>query len=130
MKVTPKNGSLVLFAIAGILVGCSGGSTDSSSTNTASTTPTTSPAAPSAPPASASSSAAAPDGATLFAQNCAGCHGDAGKGGKRAPTLAGGHKAADQVASIVAKGKGKMPAFGTRLKAAEIDEVAKYVSTL
>lgn len=49
-------------------------------------------------------------GAALFATNCAGCHGAAGAGGGIGPTLAGGPREGLGIASVIAAGKGAMPA--------------------
>ena len=70
------------------------------------------------------------DGAAVYADNCASCHGAAGEGG-RGPALAGGAvveafpEAADQVV-VVTDGQGGMPAFGDRLSAEEIDAVVEF----
>jgi alcohol dehydrogenase (cytochrome c) len=123
-----KRVSLFAFAAFGIMVGCSssGGDTAASSTSSAPAATTTSGATP---PAGASTTAAV-DGKSLFAQNCSGCHGDEGKGGKKAPVLAGRHLDATQVATTVTSGKGRMPAFGKRLSKDQIDALGQYVSTL
>lgn len=79
----------------------------------------------------------AAEGAPVFAENCAACHGEAGTGGREfgAPNLTdqiwlyGG--AADQVHASIARAHfGVMPAFGGRLTAPEIRKVAIYVNTL
>lgn len=49
-------------------------------------------------------------GKTLFAQNCAACHGAGGSGGGVGPTLAGAGLDAETVASTVQQGRGVMPA--------------------
>jgi mono/diheme cytochrome c family protein len=49
-------------------------------------------------------------GEAVFAENCSGCHGDAGRGGGVGPTLAGAHLDANTVASAVQQGRGVMPA--------------------
>jgi cytochrome c oxidase cbb3-type subunit 3 len=79
----------------------------------------------------------AASGAPIFAENCASCHGETGTGGRKfgAPNLSdqiwlyGG--AFDQVrASIASAHFGIMPAFGGRLSAPAVREVALYVNTL
>jgi len=142
MKVAVRNSALVAFALAGVLIGCSGGSGDSGATPPATTgaaaAPPTAPATPPAntppantPPAGGGATAStATDGATLFAQNCSGCHGDKGAGGKRAPTLAGSHTPEAKASEIVTNGKGRMPKFAGRLNKDQIDAIAKYVATL
>ena len=77
---------------------------------------------------------AAPDGAAVFANRCASCHGSDGGGGL-GPQLSGGRAAqrfpniADQI-GVIANGRGGMPAFGSRLSEAEIKAVAEYTRTL
>jgi cytochrome c oxidase cbb3-type subunit 3 len=80
---------------------------------------------------------AAKSGTALFAENCAACHGDAGKGGREfgAPNLAdslslyGG--SAEKVAAQIAKPKhGVMPAWGLKLGEAEVKQLAVYVHSL
>ncbi|PFG63545.1 cbb3-type cytochrome c oxidase subunit III [Thioclava sp. ES.031] len=93
--------------------------------------------------------AAAPDldaGKTLFADNCATCHGDAGEGVAGAfPPLHGSDVVklggAKAVTHIVMRGiggklnvngdgyEGQMPAFGSVLSDTEISEIASYVAT-
>ncbi len=92
-------------------------------------------AAPTAP-APAGAVAAAPDvpaavmeqGATIYANNCVACHGDAGQGGGGAvlanePTLADGVMVVRQILY----GGGFMPAFGPDLTDRRIAAVATYV---
>ncbi|MDR9449600.1 MAG: c-type cytochrome [Acidimicrobiia bacterium] len=62
-------------------------------------------------------------GATVWAQNCAGCHG--AKGGNVVPTSLS--KA--QLVSIVNNGKGTMPAFAW-LGSAQVNNVANYMLSL
>jgi len=74
------------------------------------------------------------DGAAVFADRCAGCHGSAGQGAL-GPKLSGGRAVerfpniADQIA-VITSGRGGMPAFGSRLSADEIRAVAEYTRTL
>jgi len=69
------------------------------------------------------------DGAPIYAQNCARCHGATGREG-RAPNLAeGGHTKAD-VVETVSNGSGRMPAFVGKLSAKEIEAVATFVTHL
>jgi mono/diheme cytochrome c family protein len=84
--------------------------------------------------ASASASATSqPDGAAMYASNCASCHKADGKGGGPFPALAGDAKvtAKDPTAIIVVTehGKGLMPAFKPRLSDAEIAAVITYIRT-
>jgi len=74
-----------------------------------------------------------PDGAQIFAQNCASCHANGGNIIRRGKNL---HKRAlkwhkkDSVSAITAlvkQGKYAMPAYGDRLSAQQIEAVAVYV---
>ena len=75
--------------------------------------------------------AAAPDGADLFAQNCAACHQPAGQGIAGAfPALAGNtfvQGPAPIVASTVLKGRAGMPSFSSDLTDDQIAAVLTYV---
>ena len=77
------------------------------------------------------------DGATIYADNCAACHGDEGKGGPEfgAPNLADaiwlfGSDMKSVVATITHSRGGVMPAWADRLTEAEIKQVAHYVHSL
>jgi cytochrome c oxidase cbb3-type subunit 3 len=82
---------------------------------------------------SASGGNASP-GATLFAENCARCHGSDGGGGI-GPQLSDGKvvkdfpKVSAQIA-LVRKGQDGMPGFGDQLSPAEIQQVVEYTRTL
>jgi len=78
--------------------------------------------------------AAGVDGAAVFGQSCAGCHGGDGSGGI-GPRLAGGRVVADfpdpqEQIAVVTNGRGGMPAFGERLSAEEIAAVVEYTRTV
>ena len=79
------------------------------------------------PPTNASGDAAA--GKTVFAQNCATCHGVAGTGGNGGPDLTSisSAKNLDAVQSQVENGGGGMPPFKGTLTQKQIDDVAAYV---
>jgi mono/diheme cytochrome c family protein len=74
------------------------------------------------------------DGAAIFGERCAGCHGGDGSGGI-GPRLAGGRvverfpDADDQVA-VVTEGRGGMPAFSGKLTDDEIAAVVDYTRTV
>ena len=74
------------------------------------------------------------DGAAVFSDNCAGCHGADG-GGNSGPPLDDGIVVAnfpdvqDQI-DVVTNGRGPMPSFGGRLSAEEIQAVVDYTRTL
>jgi cytochrome c6 len=77
--------------------------------------------------------ALAADGAALFNANCAQCH----AGGKNLVNSAKSLKKADlekyemysseAIIAQITKGKGAMPAFGKKLKAGQIEDIAAYV---
>ena len=80
-------------------------------------------------------------GKALYGQKCASCHGKQGEGVAKMATMRKakirnwGEVAAtsDTLAAwkkITTDGKGKMPAFKTKLSAGEMDSVMAYVATL
>jgi cytochrome c oxidase cbb3-type subunit 3 len=79
----------------------------------------------------------AADGAVVFEENCAACHGEAGEGNRDlgAPTLTdaiwlyGGDKDAITYTVVNARA-GVMPNWNTRLSEADIRSVAIYVHGL
>jgi mono/diheme cytochrome c family protein len=87
-----------------------------------------------AAPAAAVEAAGGVDGATVFGDNCATCHGGDGSGGI-GPRLAGGRVVtvypdpADQIA-VVTDGRAGMPAFGRKLTEEEIAAVVEYTRTV
>ena len=68
------------------------------------------------------------NGAAIYANSCARCHGDDGDGDK-GPALHGKGSTASIIRKV-ANGGRKMPSFKSRLSAAEIKAVANYVRTL
>lgn len=85
-------------------------------------------------PAVASPNTAAPNGAVIFENNCAGCHVNGGNIMRRGKNLKlkalqkNGVDSVEAIAQLVTHGKGLMSAYGDRLTAEEIAEVAKYVT--
>ena len=82
---------------------------------------------------------AADSGAQLFASKCAMCHGKAGaantpmaKNMKIKPFNSDDvQKQQDTELKItIEKGKGKMPAYGTKLSSTQIDDLVKYIRSL
>lgn len=80
---------------------------------------------------------AAKSGAAIYAENCAVCHGDDGKGGREfgAPNLADAlslyGNTASLIAAQIAKPKhGVMPAWGLKLTEAEVKQLTVYVHSL
>jgi len=84
--------------------------------------------------ADGSAAPAGPDGAAIFKQRCASCHGADG-GGSVGPQLNEGRMGekypdvADQIA-VVTNGRGEMPNFGSRLTPEEIAAVVEYTRTV
>lgn len=76
---------------------------------------------------STATAAAGPDGAKVFAGNCARCHGDQGVKDSRTPNLQ--TIALDKAGLVqsITKGRGHMPAFEDKLTAAEIAAVADLI---
>ena len=81
--------------------------------------------------------AAASTGQQLFAENCAACHGEDGKGGRDfgAPNLADQislyGNTLDKVAAQISKPKqGVMPAWGQKLDDAEVKQLTVYIHSL
>jgi cytochrome c6 len=80
------------------------------------------------------SPAAAQDAATTYKAKCAMCHGADGKGGKMgtrdfaSPEVKAETDA--QLTDIVTKGKGKMPAYGEKLKDTEIKDLVAHIRSL
>ena len=76
--------------------------------------------------------------ASSYKTNCASCHGPDGRGSAVGKSLhaADFHSAQvqqqsdDQLAGVIAEGRGNMPAFGTRLSKEQINALVKYVRTL
>ena len=72
---------------------------------------------------------------TLYVQNCARCHGSNGKANTalgrklKADDISGG-VGVNKTIRIVTNGKGHMPSFKRRLTAAQIAQIASFVSSL
>src|ERR1700722_18959549 len=66
------------------------------------------------------------DGAPLFSQNCARCHGATGTEG-RAPNLARGGDSRTEIIDKRTNGSGRMPAFASKMSGSEIEAVAEFV---
>lgn len=79
---------------------------------------------------SAATQTSAIDAAMLFANNCAGCHGEDGKGGFGSDLSSPAYKygrGAESVKSSIAEGRGgRMPAFSGQLSDAEIDALTEF----
>jgi cytochrome c6 len=89
--------------------------------------------------APASGGAAENDAAKVYAKNCVLCHAVDGSGsspsGKalKAKDLASSEvqkQSDEELMEVVAKGKGKMPAFGKKISAGEIKSLIAYIHAL
>lgn len=109
--------ALALFIVAG----CGDETTDGTTATTPAAPETTAATSPSSTPTQA-----AGDAATLFADNCAGCHAADGSGGN-GPDLRGEDNV-QGIAEQIREGGGSMPAFAGELTDAQIDELAAYVA--
>ena len=69
-------------------------------------------------------------GASVWSDNCAGCHGPEGTGANGGPNLVGNEQAMDleRVRAQVTNGGGGMPAFKDTLSEQQISDVAAYVT--
>jgi mono/diheme cytochrome c family protein len=127
-------GSLLAVAVA---VSACGGSSGSSSSSTDSTTApaTTEQATTSAPATSTAGgggAVTAAAGKKVFSANCGSCHtlADAGSSGNVGPNLDDLKPNQAAVVHQVTNGGGGMPSFASQLSKAEIQSVAKYVSSV
>jgi len=115
-----------------------GGNANGGSTTTPPTTQSTPPATTSTPEAGTTTTGAgaAPQanaqGKQVFTQSCGGCHTlkDAGTTGNVGPNLDDLKPDEATVQRQVTNGGGAMPAFKSQLTKAQIDAVAKYVSSV
>lgn len=76
------------------------------------------------------------DAPSLYVSNCARCHGADGKGDTQlgreydVPDLTTSRMSNARVQQIISKGKGDMPAFGKKLKAAQVTSLVNIVRSL
>ena len=90
---------------------------------------------PFSPGVTASRLSSSGEGAELFENNCARCHGSDGKGGK-GPNLASEKRQAkwkesdEKLVKKITKGGLFMPSFGKKLNPEEIQAIADHVRTL
>jgi cytochrome c6 len=77
-------------------------------------------------------------GAALYKTNCTSCHGPDGRGSAVGKSLHAAdfhspqvqQQSDDQLAGVIAQGRGNMPPFGTRLTKDQIDALVKYLRIL
>jgi mono/diheme cytochrome c family protein len=119
---------LVCLAVVALGVSACGGSGGSSSSSESA--PATSEPATTAAGATGAVTAAA--GKKVFTANCGGCHtlADAGSTGSVGPNLDDLKPDMATVVHQVTNGGGAMPAFAGQLSDAQIQSVAKYVSSV
>lgn len=76
------------------------------------------------------SAALVSQGAGLYAQACASCHGGGGAGGY-GPRLINTDQSGQELTAVIVHGvKGKMPAFGGKYSAPQIQAMVAYVQSL
>lgn len=76
--------------------------------------------------------------ASLYKTSCASCHGPDGRGSAVGKSLHAAdfhspqvqQQSDEQLAQVIAQGRGNMPPFGTRLSKDQIDSLVKYIRTL
>ena len=76
--------------------------------------------------------------ASLYKTNCASCHGPDGRGSAVGKSLHAAdfhspqvqQQSDEQLAAVIAQGRGNMPPFGSRLSKDQIDGLVKYLRTL
>lgn len=68
---------------------------------------------------------------SLYAANCAGCHGDKLQGSAAGPTLMdiAKRRSKEQLSTIIREGTGRMPAFGTALEGGAVNDIVSYLLT-
>ncbi len=68
---------------------------------------------------------------SLYAANCAGCHGEKLQGSAAGPTLIdiAKRRSKEQLATIIREGTGRMPAFGTALEGGAVNDIVNYLLT-
>ena len=123
-------GSMLVVAVAVSACGGSSGSSSSSSESTPATMEASTPA-PATTTAGAGGAVTAAAGEKVFKANCGGCHtlAAAGTSGNVGPNLDDLKPEMATVVHQVTNGGGGMPAFGSQLSKAQIESVAKYVSS-
>lgn len=68
---------------------------------------------------------------SLYAANCASCHGDDLKGSAMGPSLVDiiSRRSRDEILKVVREGTGRMPAFGAAIDGGAINDIVNYLVT-
>ena len=68
---------------------------------------------------------------SLYAANCAGCHGENRQGSAMAPSLADvvERRSRDQIVQIIKEGTGRMPAFASALEGRALNDIVNFLIT-
>jgi quinoprotein glucose dehydrogenase len=68
---------------------------------------------------------------SLYAANCASCHGDDRRGSAMAPSLigVGARRTPEQIAQIIREGTGRMPAFASALESRAVSDLVRFLVT-
>ncbi len=68
---------------------------------------------------------------SLYAANCAGCHGDQRKGTAIGPSLVNiiERRSREQLGKMIREGTGRMPAFGSAIDGGAINDIVNYLVT-
>ncbi|HKW47059.1 MAG TPA: pyrroloquinoline quinone-dependent dehydrogenase [Gemmatimonadaceae bacterium] len=68
---------------------------------------------------------------SLYAANCASCHGENRRGSAMAPSLADvfERRSRDQIVQIIKEGTGRMPAFGSALEGRALNDIVSFLIT-
>jgi cytochrome c5 len=105
--------------------------TQPSTTTTRPSTTTTRPSTTTSTTRPSTTTTAPPNGAAIYAANCAGCHGVDGSGGV-GPDLRGTVDAhgVEATIAVITNGRGAMPAWGGRLTPQQIAAVVDFLATL
>ncbi len=134
--------AVIVFASLGnaLLAGCGGNKAAESTATPPTETPATT--TETTPPAGTDAATAGVDGAKIYTDKCALCHGPSGHGdGPGAAALNpkprnhtdGSYmntRTNDQLLEVIRNGKGAMPPWGAVLSEAEVQAVLKHVRTL
>ena len=121
-----RGAALLLVVTAAVAVTACGGSSDSAKTGTA---PTASTSTDTSMTSTDAVKDEAPNGKTIFGNQCSVCHGVTGSGGNGGPPINQG-KTKELVIKQVTNGGGGMPPFSGQLSEAEITAVADHVMEL